>query len=106
MTHSGMPTRGAVTDGRSRGLCLRDARLLNQLLQLCETGSVFTGIMLSALPLIMLFAADTDPERSIRQKLNISASEKQLLHQGKAIAREVPTNDRAEILVFGAVYIN
>jgi hypothetical protein len=53
-----------------------------------------------------LRAADADPEQAIRQKLNISANEKALLDQGKAIVREVATNDRAEILIHGAVYVN
>jgi hypothetical protein len=53
-----------------------------------------------------LLAADADPEQAIRKKLNISADERALLDQGKAIVREVVTKDRAEILVLGAVYVN
>jgi hypothetical protein len=51
-------------------------------------------------------AAAADPEQAIRQKLNITAEERALLDQGKAIVREVRTNDRAEILIHGAVYVN
>jgi hypothetical protein len=51
-------------------------------------------------------AQDADPEQRIRQRLNISANERALLDQGKAIVREVATNDRAEILIHGAVYVN
>jgi hypothetical protein len=51
-------------------------------------------------------AAAADPEHSIRQKLNISASERTLLENGKAVVREVETTDRAEILIHGAVYVN
>jgi hypothetical protein len=50
--------------------------------------------------------ANADPEQGIRQRLNISANERTLLDQGKAIVREVATNDRAEILIHGAVYVN
>ena len=46
-----------------------------------------------------------DAEQAIRQKLNISTSEKAELDQGKAIAREVKTKDGSEILVFGAIYV-
>ena len=51
-------------------------------------------------------AAAADPEEAIRKKLNIPASERVLLDQGKAIVREVDTGDRAEILIHGAVYVN
>ena len=51
-------------------------------------------------------AGAADAEQAIRKKLNISTDERAELDQGKAIAREVETKDRAEILVFGAIYVN
>ncbi len=51
-------------------------------------------------------AGAADAEQAIRKNLNISTEERAVLDQGKAIAREVETKDRAEILVFGAIHVN
>ncbi len=77
-----------------------------------ETKSIICILRLTVFPVFIVFllssppsAAQTAGEKQFWEKLGFSREEKGLLEKGQAVVREHPTADKAEIIIYGAVFI-